>query len=259
VEKIYTKTDNGLYFQDGAGNEHLVLLEAFSSMFFHSSPTISTVTISTVNALVKIDSFNVVGSEDSLGNLTGSTSTNDITVGADGAGNYGVGYHGSVTVAGGGSKEVLFVTGTELATALDITNVTDNTISPIVITSTAHLLQNGDIVEIENVLVNTAANGSFIVANRTANTFEIVALDGSATTGNGDYDEGTPTGDITKRYTGSGIVHIIASQTDLRAISVNTFVNLLAGDKISVCVANLNDTSNIEVAAVTINSFIVSK
>lgn len=54
--------------------------------------------------------------------------------------------------------------------------------SPIVITSNAHGLSNGDEVYINSVYGNTAANGTWTVASATTNTF---ALTGS--TGNGTY------------------------------------------------------------------------
>ena len=57
--------------------------------------------------------------------------------------------------------------------------------SPIVITSNAHGLSNGDQVEISGVVGNAAANGSFIVSSVTSNTFALVD-----TTGDGDYVSG---------------------------------------------------------------------
>lgn len=64
-----------------------------------------------------------------------------------------------------------------------ITNATNA--GPIVITSAAHGLNNGDTVLICRVKGNRAANGTWVVANKTANTFE---LQGS--TGNGAYLSG---------------------------------------------------------------------
>jgi hypothetical protein len=58
--------------------------------------------------------------------------------------------------------------------------------SPIVITANSHGLSNGDEVYVTGVLGNTGANGTWIVANATTNTFE---LQGSA--GNGAYSSGT--------------------------------------------------------------------
>jgi hypothetical protein len=54
-----------------------------------------------------------------------------------------------------------------------------------VVTQNAHGLQNGDEVEITNIVGNTAANGIFTVANRTTNTFEL-----SGSVGNGAYVSG---------------------------------------------------------------------
>lgn len=53
--------------------------------------------------------------------------------------------------------------------------------SPIVITIVEHGLANGDQVEIADVLGNTAANGTWSIANKTADTFELVDSTGSGT------------------------------------------------------------------------------
>lgn len=71
--------------------------------------------------------------------------------------------------------------------AAGTTGVITNAINagPIVITSAAHGLNNGDTVLICRVKGNRAANGTWTVANKTANTFE---LQGS--NGNGAYTSG---------------------------------------------------------------------
>ncbi len=66
------------------------------------------------------------------------------------------------------------------ATTITLTSATNA--SPIVITSNTHGLADGDVVTVQNATGNTAANGTWTVANRTANTF---ALAGSV--GNGAY------------------------------------------------------------------------
>ena len=60
--------------------------------------------------------------------------------------------------------------------------------SPIIITATGHSLRNGDVVRIEGVAGNTAANGFWIVgaADYNAGTFSLVG-----STGNDDYSAGT--------------------------------------------------------------------
>jgi hypothetical protein len=65
-------------------------------------------------------------------------------------------------------------------TTKTITGATNAT--PIVITAVAHGYSNGDVVLIEGVLTNTAANGTWTVANKTADTFEL-----TGSVGNGAY------------------------------------------------------------------------
>lgn len=68
----------------------------------------------------------------------------------------------------------------------DSGTVTDATnASPIVITSAAHGLTNGARITVASVGGNTAANGTFIVANASTDTFEL-----SGSTGNGAYTSG---------------------------------------------------------------------
>lgn len=57
--------------------------------------------------------------------------------------------------------------------------------SPIVLTSTGHSLNTGDIISVSGVVGNTAANGVFTITKLDANTF---SLNGS--TGNGAYVSG---------------------------------------------------------------------
>lgn len=73
--------------------------------------------------------------------------------------------------------------------------------SPIVITSASHGLTNGTRVTLSAVGGNTAANSTYLVANKTTNTFE---LEGS--TGNGAYTSGG-----TWRVTGLYSVSIAAT------------------------------------------------
>jgi hypothetical protein len=65
-----------------------------------------------------------------------------------------------------------------------ITGATNAT--PIVITANSHGLQNGDVVYISEVGGNTAANGTWVVANVAANTYEL-----TGSVGNGAYTAST--------------------------------------------------------------------
>lgn len=251
---IYPTSDNELFFQDGAGDEHLLHGDAFSNIWFHAPSSVE-VTISTQGLFAKINSFTVVGHEDDIGNVIGSAATDNLTLSSASGGEYEISFHGSITATGGADKEMVMALGITLATPKDITNVTDDTVSPIVITSVGHGLENGDMVEIVGVLVNTAANGSFIVDNKANDTFVIVDLDGSATTGNGDYDEGTPTGDITILYPGNMEIHRMVRGADFGSVSA-TGVHLLAGDDVlAYYVANLSGVTNMTVSSVSFSVF----
>lgn len=59
------------------------------------------------------------------------------------------------------------------------------TAAPIVITSTAHGFSNGDTVTIDGVTGNYSANGTWVIANKTADTFELVGSIGVGTYGGG--------------------------------------------------------------------------
>ena len=69
-----------------------------------------------------------------------------------------------------------------------ITGATNAT--PIVVTQTAHGWTNGDVVTIQGVVGNTAANGKFLIANVTANTYELQDIAGNNVAGNGAYASG---------------------------------------------------------------------
>lgn len=63
--------------------------------------------------------------------------------------------------------------------------------TPIVVTSNSHGYANGDVIVIGGVLGNTAANGKFIVASQTTNTFALTAYPaGTNVAGSGAYTSG---------------------------------------------------------------------
>ena len=74
-----------------------------------------------------------------------------------------------------------------------VTGATNAT--PIVITTATHDLQNSDTVIIRDVGGNTAANGRWTLANRTATTFELVGSIGNGTyTSGGEVEQTNHTG-----------------------------------------------------------------
>jgi len=90
-------------------------------------------------------------------------------------------------------KALMGQDGTTQAGSAAITGATNAT--PIVITATAHGYANGDAVFISGVLGNTAANGAWIIAAVTTNTFELI---GSA--GNGAYTSGGTASRVNVKY-----------------------------------------------------------
>lgn len=89
--------------------------------------------------------------------------------------------------------------GTDLQTISGATQA-----NPVVITITGHPYANGETVEIEGVLGMTELNNNeYVVANKTANTFELAGVDGTAYTS---YVSG---GTAQKKiYTVSGLDHL---------------------------------------------------
>lgn len=79
------------------------------------------------------------------------------------------------------------------------------TATPIVITANAHGLSNGDEVYIDGVFGNTPANGTWTVANVTANTYELTGSVGAGayTAATGWFNARTAAGKLTLATTGT--------------------------------------------------------
>ncbi len=244
---LYTTSANELFWIDGDGNTHLLHGDAFSDLWYHGPAT--PVAIAAVNTMALINIMENVRAEDDGGNAVGSTANNNITIGAGGAGVYLVSWHASITVAGGAKKQMLIAAGLKFATPRVITDVTDNTVSPIVVTSVAHGILNGDMVEISGVGGNAAAIGSFRIDNKAPNTFELVDLDNGPTTGSGDYTSG---GLITHCYPGDTVAHRVVNQTDIGSMSATGAIAMVASDEMAAYVANVADGNNLSVVAISL-------
>jgi hypothetical protein len=111
--------------------------------------------------------------------------------------NNGPGFGVRISKATATTYDVAIYARTIASTNTNISGATNAT--PIVITNTGHNLQNGDLVEITGVVGNTAANGIYTVANRTASTFEL-----AGSVGNG-------------AYTSSGVANKISAPIQIQA------------------------------------------
>ena len=237
--KIYTKSSNQLFFQDGGGTEHAISASepAFSSLWFHG-PEDET-TISTQALFTKVTNFNNEGPEDDTGLIVGDSTTNDdITIGAGGAGASDVVLGGSFRTSGA-TSQMLIAVGVTLATPISITSSVDAT--PIVVTSTAHGLKDGDMVRISGHTTNIAVNADAIVDSKTDNTFELLDLNGVAitTTGAGAGSGGN----VDTVFPGDAVIHRGVATTYGNGANEGTFV-FAVGDVAEMYVANLDSTTN---------------
>ena len=241
-------TDYGTFFSETAtnilswidpdGTTHEVggVSAAYTSMWFHGAAV--TTTITTEDTLVKVVHFENVGIEARL--VADPTTDDDITIPAGLDGDYLITIEASVTPSAGNNQEILLIPAITLATPLVITDATNTT--PIVITSTAHGLMNGDAVQIVGVGGNTAANGNFNVSSKADNTFELEDLNHVDVAGTGAYTSG---GTVTIIYMGAATIETQVSTSDLsRSTSSGTHA-LAASDTITAYVANNSSTNNI--------------
>jgi hypothetical protein len=245
---IYAKTNNSLYFQDGAGDEHLIHGEAFGSIWFHNT-TPAIVTIATQDTLTLIDSFENPGIVDDAGRITASTANNDLELNADAGGVYNVAYSLSITAVGA-TRQYVMVTGVELATPQVISLATNAT--PIVITSVGHEKLNGDLITIAGCTGNTGANGHWMVSAVTADEITLVDLQGDDSVGNGAYD--ADSGSITIWYPGCLITHRAVSNVQLGVASNSALIHMEASDKLGLYAANINNDTDLNIFAVVLNA-----
>lgn len=245
---LYTKADNGLYFQDGSGAEHTVHLPAFSSLAFNMYNTTSEdTTLTNKNEWYKFVGFGVLGTEGDTGLLTGSVGNDEFTVNAGGAGHYAVTYSMSIDITGTNQRGAMSLR-VELATQKLITGATNA--DPIVITTVAtHNLVDGDGVTISGATGNTNANGDFWINVTGPTTFELYELDGSTRAGNGAYggsgrvDSVMPLEAVSRRY---------FATIDLGSKTKIGCVDLKDGDVVNLVFANLTSAGkDAEVESIT--------
>ena len=241
VGQIYTKSDNQLYFQDGASVEKLVAKSpAYSSLWYHGGE--STTTINTQNLFFQVTDFVNVGEEDASTNIVGSAGTDDLVVGTNGAGVYQICLQSSFRNSGGGSTNMLIAAGITLTTPIAIASSTDADDPIVIATSAAHGLKSGDMVRIAGHSTNVAANTDSIITVTDSTHFSMSDLSNATIAGSG---AGVGSGgNVTVVFPGNIVVHRIVSQTDLgRGMAEGTY-NLAASDILEYYVADLGGTAN---------------
>lgn len=242
--KMWTESNNELFFQSGDGKIHLVHGDAFSNLWFHSVTT-DTIEISTAAVFTLIDSFENIGEQDDLGNVIANTTNNDITIGTNGAGKYKMTFHISMSSATA-TSEMVIAMGITFNTPIDVTEATNAT--PIVVTIVAHGLMNGDMITIAGATTNTGVNGDWMVTSVTDDTFTLVDLAGNNSVGNGVYD--VSSGDVTILYPGNLPMHRKVGFGALGVGGSNADHSLVTGDKVKLYVANITSARDLLVAIV---------
>lgn len=249
--KIWTESNNELFFQDGDGNTHLLHGDAFGNLWHHGVSA-ATMTISTQGQATLIDTFSVVGGSDDLGNVTGSASTNLLTIGANGVGFHDIGWHSSFSVGGGAGRDMIILPGIVLASTNTVTGATETT--PIVLTIGSHVYENGDMIEVVSVGGNTAANGTRIVQNVSGTTVDLYDTQGAAVASNGTYISG---GEITIFYPGELLGHRTVSHSDPGVAGgggPGVDVLLAASDAIGLYVVNNDSTNDLLVLQISLGT-----
>ena len=247
--KIWTQDNNELFYQSGDGNTHLLHGDAFSNMWFHAGSP-DTVEIGTAALFTLIDSFENVGEEDDLGNAISNTTNNDTTIGAGGAGKYKITFHASISSETAASEMIIAI-GITLNTPIDVTEATNAT--PIVVTSVAHGLKNGDMVTITGAIGNTNADGDWMVTAKADDTFTLVDIAGNDAVGNGVYTASSA--DVTIKYPGNILIHREVGFGALGVGGANADTNLAVSDKVKLYVANVTSTRDLLIAIVNMEIF----
>ena len=247
--KIWTESNNELFYQSGDGNTHLLHGDAFSNIWFHNV-TPDVVEITTAALFTLVDSFENIGEQDDLSNAVGNTTNNDITIGAGGAGKYKMTFHASISSETAASEMVLAM-GVTLNTPIDVTGASNTT--PIIVTSNGHGLMNGDMVTIDGGTGNGAVDGDWIVTSVSANAFTLIDLTGANSVGNGPYDASSA--DVTIKYPGNLVIHREVGFGALGVGGANADVSLAVSDKVKLYVANVDATRDLLVAIVNMELF----
>lgn len=130
-----------------------------------------------------------------------------------------------------------------------ITGATNAT--PIVITATGHGYANGDVVLIDGVLGNLAANGLWKIKNQATNTFELTRLDDTNVVGSAAYTSGGYAVNLGSSVAGNML-------DDFSAARVGTDVTLTSPTK-TAGVADAADPTFTAVTGATIEALALYK
>lgn len=208
--KVYTQSDNLLYFQDGAGIEHTVSISDYAGI--EQDDNANATTIRAANIPTLIDNF-----DSDMPELisNGDFANNEVTVGA--SRDYDAAVHGSFSCAAVNKECELM--GWEISSVTQ--NIEDATdADPCVLTITGHNLSGGENVFVADIVGMVELNDQiYKVVRLDDDTFSLDAQDGT------DVDATGYTG-----YTSGGTIAICSEITQgcQECVSANKLYN--AGD-----------------------------
>ena len=244
--KVYTKTDNRFYFQDGAGDEHRIVTSDYAGIFADDNAVEMTILLQDAYEPVMIFDSNM---PEIISN--GDFTNNNITIGA--TGDYEVNIHLAAESAGTGKTievDVFQIT----ASGDTITGATEA--APCVITATGHSLSDGNHVKISGVGGMTELNGQiYVVANAGANDFELNDEEG------GNIDS---TGYTTYTTGGTAFLATIvevahthrkfgAGAGDVGSMSGGGIETLTGGNALEVHMKNVTDATNMTTESIQLS------
>lgn len=238
--QTYPKTDNEWYFQDGAGVEHRIAVSDYAGIFVTGNAVATTILL--VNAYEKIE---IWGSDMPEVVSNGDNTSDDITIGSTSA--YLVGFTTSASSAGA-NKFYVFMVFEIAASGSSITGASQAT--PCVITAVGHGFSNGDTVKITGVSGMTELNGQiYTVTNKNDDDFELED-DNSvdiASGGYGVYSGPSGTAFLATKQTAICAERKFAAGGDVGSMAANGFANLTSGNTLELYVKGTTDTSAITV------------
>jgi len=237
VGALYTKSDNELYFQDGAGIERAVGKSDYAGIYASDNAVATTILL--VDAFEPITIF-TADMPELISN--GAHGTDSITIGATGV--YEIALH-TCAFSAGVNKVYAFFAFEIAASGATITDVTQA--NPGVVTAEAHGFTDGQRVKIAGVVGMTELNGQiYTVANKANDTFELND-DNAANINTGGYVayDSAGTAFLATRLEQVHIHRKYAVATDIGAASTAGLVSLTLGNTVEAYVKGLTDATNL--------------
>ena len=239
--KIYMKTDNEYYFQDGAGTEHRLAVSDFAGIFVDANAVATTILLVEAYEIVEIFDTDM---PELVSN--GTNGSSNITIGATAV--YQCGFSAYASSAGNGKTYEFFIF--EIAASGDsITAPGVTQATPAVVTSSGHSFSNGNRVKISGVSGMIELNDQiYTVTNAGPNDFELEDDDGTdiASGGYGAYTSGG-TVFLATQLIQCHAERKFANATDIGAMTGIGFASLTANNTLELHVKNDSDATNVTI------------